>query len=147
MEEYWLSGTSQRNFELGRKIDPYMEREFSQDPYQKRILKEIQYYDCFFVDFIWQSYQLVSITEATGEYTYDTSVKFEGTRINPNETFPHCFHVNSILTPIGDKLLGIGQLVLNLKFITAKQRAENWRLAFRNTITEIRNREDFELIQ
>lgn len=146
MTKYFLVGTSLDNFEISRGIGFNME--CFQDRYANRIKKEIKYNECFFVTHIWDICKFGGISKATGIYKCDPTVRYKAPPNNPNETYPHCFEANPILVPANDKLLDTEELVPYLSFVTAKQREiKRWKLAFQNTIMEIRDQQDFERIK
>jgi hypothetical protein len=148
MTKYWLTGTSLNNFNISKNIIGF-EMECFQDRYENMTKKEFINHENYIIEYIWGCCKFGAVTQTIGTYKYDTSIKYEGTRNNPKETFPHCFYTLPILVPLGNQLLGAEKLVPYLSFVSVKQktaRKNGWKLAFMNAIMEIEDRKDFEYI-
>jgi hypothetical protein len=144
MKNYWLSGTSLVNFKVDKGKQRFDKECFSEETPNVKAL-ENKPKENYFIEFIWKENKFAAITKSTGIYIYEPTKEYEGKPKKPNETYPHRFIAIPILIPIGDDLLEIEKVQLRLNFITTKQRAWCWKIAFMPALKPIQQ-DDFELI-
>ena len=145
MTNYWLLGTTMENFNIARKRA--FDVECFHDLYEKRV-KMVKHNDGL-VYYIWKCCKFGAITEAVGNYFFDDNPDhriFIGLPKNPSEIYPHRFETSPKFIPKSEELIDVETFQSSLSFITPKQRAYNWKLAFRPSLQPL-PQEDYQFIK
>jgi hypothetical protein len=139
MTKYWIGITSQKNLELNRRIR-FPVAGFS-NRLRKRV-RQVQPGDKI-LTYVEGRYHFAAICEATSKYYYD-----EKNKVWPedSDTWPCRFKTRPILVLADNELLDVKKLVPQLTFITPRQKATKWGLAFQQGLIEIPE-EDFGLVE
>jgi len=139
MPKCWLITTSPENFEIDRQNN------FKMQGFKNRVRKtveQVQPGDKFAI-YINRSQRLGAIVMATSDPYYDDRSKVW---IEDDEVWPCRFKTQPELVLSEDELLDVKKLVPLLSFITPKQKATIWGLAFQGSLRRIPE-EDFDLIE
>lgn len=139
MPEYWLSATSPENFDIDRQHD------FQVEGFKKRIRKTVEQVLAGdkLVIYVNRLQRIGAIITATSGFYYDDKNKIW---TEEDEIWPCRFKAQPELVLAEDELLDVKKLVPLLSFITPKQKATNWGLAFQGSLRRIPE-EDFNLIE
>ena len=144
MNKHWLVVTDSVNFAISRRGKFNVEG--FQDHHENKVKNVIRPGDQF-IYYIKGHKKFGAISEAISSYYYDETKIWKSHIEGKNELYPHRFKARPILVPANNnELLDAKKVVPKLSFITAKQRATSWGLAFHQSLKEIPG-EDFELIQ
>lgn len=139
MSKYRLLLTSRENFEVDRRrnfdIEGFNER-------WKKTVESVKQGDKF-IYYIKGSRRVAAITEAISEPFYDDKTRIW---VEKDEIWPYRFKTRPLLVLEDDEWLDIKGLISQLNFITPKQKATSWAIAFHLSLKEI-PQEDFELIE
>jgi predicted RNA-binding protein len=139
MAQYWLITTSPQNFEVSRNHN------FSVEGFAKRsrnLVDQVGSGDKL-VMYINRLKRFGAALEATGAPYYDAETKIW---IEDDEMWPCRFPARPIVVLPEDQLLDVRRLLPSLGFISDRQRATNWGLAFHQSLRTI-PQEDYELIE
>jgi hypothetical protein len=139
MPEYWLITTTPENFDIDRQNN------FKLQGFKKRVgktIEQVQLGDKFVI-YINRSQRIGAIVVATSNPYYDDKNKVW---VEDDEIWPCRFETESELVLPEDELLDIKKLVPLLSFITPRQKATIWGLAFQGSLRRIPE-EDFNLIE
>lgn len=139
MAEYWLITTSPENFEVDRLTN------FATQGFKDRVrrtVKQVQPGDKFVI-YINRLQRIGAIVVATSGFYYDDRNKIW---TEEDEIWPCRFKTQPELALAEDELLDVKKLVPLLSFITPKQKATTWGLAFQGSLRRIPE-EDFNLIE
>lgn len=139
MPQYWLIITSPENFEVDRQNN------FSTEGFKNRIrrtVEQVQPGDKFVI-YINRFQRIGAIVVATSGFYYDDKNKIW---IEDDEIWPCRFNTQPELVLAEDELLDVKKIVPLLSFITPKQKATTWGLAFQGSLKTIPE-EDFNLIE
>jgi len=137
--EYWLISTSPENFEIDRQIN-FAVQGFSNR--FRKLIGQVKLGDKFVI-YINRLQKIGAICEATSGLYYDNKNRIWTEDV---EVWPCRFKTRPGLVLNDDELLDIKKLISSLSFITPKQRATTWGLAFHYSLRTI-PKEDFELIE
>jgi predicted RNA-binding protein len=139
MPQYWLIITSPENFEIDRQIN------FCVEGFKDRIRRtaeQVQPKDKFVI-YINRFQRMGAILTATSGFYYDDRNKIW---TEEDEIWPCRFKTQPEIVLAEDELLDVKKLVPLLSFITPKQKATIWGLAFQGSLRRIPE-EDFNLIE
>jgi len=139
MPQYWLVTTSPENFEVDR------DRNFSVQGFGNRVrnlVSQVQSGDKLVV-YIMGLKRLGAALEATGVPYYDAETKIW---IEEDEIWPCRFPTRPRIVLGEDELLDVRRLLPSLTFISDRQRATNWGLAFHQSLRTI-PQDDYDLIE
>jgi len=139
MSEYWVIITSPENFEIDRQNN------FSVAGFKDRIrrtVERVQRMDKFVV-YINRLQRMGAILTATSGFYYDDKNKIW---TEEDEIWPCRFKTQPELVLAEDELLDVKRIVPSLSFITPKQKATIWGLAFQGSLRRLPE-EDFNLIE
>ena len=139
MSEYWLIITSPENFEIDRQNN------FCVEGFKARIrrtVEQVQPRDKFVI-YINRLQRMGAIVTATSGFYYDDRNKIW---TEEDEIWPCRFKTQPELVLPEDELLDVKKLVPILSFVTPKQKATSWGLAFKGSFRRIPE-EDFNLIE
>jgi hypothetical protein len=139
MTKYWIGITSQKNLELNRRIR-FPVAGFS-NRLRKRV-RQVQPGDKI-LTYVEGRYRFAAICEATSKFYYDDKNKIWP---EDNDTWPCRFKTRPILVLADNELLDVKKLVPQLTFITPRQKATKWGLAFQQGLIEIPE-DDFGLVE
>jgi hypothetical protein len=139
MTKYWIGITSQKNLELNRKIR-FPVAGFS-NRLRKRV-RQVQPGDKI-LTYVEGLYRFAAICEATSKFYYDDKNKVWP---EDSDAWPCRFKTRPILVLADNELLDVKKLVPQLTFITPRQKATKWGLAFQQGLIEIPE-EDFGLVE
>lgn len=139
MSEYWLIITSPENFEIDRQDN------FSVEGFRNRIRKTVQRVQPGdkLVVYINRLQRIGAILTAASGFYYDDRNKIW---TEEDEIWPCQFKTQPELVLAEDELLDVKKLVPLLSFVTPKQKATMWGLAFQGSLRRI-PKEDFDLIE
>jgi len=139
MAKYWIAITSQKNLELNRKI------KFPVAGFSNRLRKRVRQVEPGdkVLAYVEGLYRFAAICEATSKYYYDDKNKIWS---EDSETWPCRFKTRPLLVLPDNELLDVKKLVPHLTFITPRQKATKWGLAFQQGLIEIPE-EDFGLVE
>lgn len=139
MPQYWVITTTPENFDISRQNN------FELEGFKKRVRKTIEQVKPGdkFVIYINRSQRIGAIVVATSSPYYDDKSKVW---VEDDEIWPCRFKTRPELVLAEDELLDVKRLVPLLSFITPKQKATIWGLAFQGSLRRIPE-EDFNLIE
>ena len=139
MAKYWIGITSQQNLGVNRKMN-FPVAGFS-NRLRKRV-RQVQPGDKI-LTYVEGLYRFAAICEATSKYYHD-----DRNRIWPedSDSWPCRVRTRPILVLPDQELLDVKKLVPELTFITPRQKATKWGLAFQQGLIEIPE-EDFGLVE
>ena len=139
MPQYWVITTTPENFDISRQNN------FELEGFKKRVRKTIEQVKPGdkFVIYINRSQRIGAIVVATSNPYYDDKNKVW---VEDDEIWPCRFKARPELVLAEDELLDVKRLVPLLSFITPKQKATIWGLAFQGSLRRIPE-EDFNLIE
>lgn len=139
MAKYWLISTSSENFEVDRQNN------FTVQGFNNRIRKLVEQVKPGdkFATYISGLQRIGAICESTSGFYYDDKNKIW---IEDDEMWPCRFKTRLEVVLDEEELLDVKKLVPSLSFITPKQKATRWGLAFHQSLRIIPE-EDFELIE
>lgn len=139
MAQYWLITTSPENFEVDRS------RNFSVEGFTNRfrnLVNQVSSGDRLVV-YIYGLKRFGAALEATGAPYHDAQTKIW---VEDHEMWPSRFSTRPIVVLPDDQLLDVRRLIPSLGFISERQRATNWGLAFHQSLRTI-SQEDYQLIE
>jgi predicted RNA-binding protein len=139
MPKYWLIITSPENFDIDRQ------NKFFTEGFKNRIrrtVEQVQPGDKFVI-YINRVQRVGAIVEATSHFYYDDKNRIW---IESDEIWPCRFRTQPVLVLPEDELLDVKKLVPSLSFVTPRQKATIWGLAFQGSLRTIPE-EDFNLIE
>ena len=139
MAQYWLITTSPENFEVDRSHN------FSVEGFTNRfrnLVNQVSSGDGLVV-YIYRLKRFGAALEATGAPYYDAQTKVW---VEDDEMWPCRFATKPIVVLPDDRLLDVRRLLPSLGFISERQRATNWGLAFHQSLRAI-PQEDYQLIE
>jgi hypothetical protein len=139
MGKYWIGITSQKNLELNRKLN------FPVAGFSNRLRKRVRQVEPGdkVLAYVEGLYRFVAICEATSKFYYDDKNRIWS---EDTETWPCRFKMRPLLVLADNELLDVKKLVPHLTFITPRQKATKWGLAFQQGLIEIPE-EDFGLVE
>lgn len=139
MAKYWIGITSQKSLELSRQ------RNFSVAGFSGRLRKRVEQVKPGdkILTYVEGLYRFAAICEATSKFYYDDKNKIWS---EATETWPCRFKTRPLLVLADNELLDVKKLVPHLTFITPRQKATKWGLAFQQGLIEIPE-EDFGLVE
>jgi predicted RNA-binding protein len=139
MAKYWIITTSPENFEVDRQnnfaVEGFRDR-------NRRTIEQVKVGDKFAI-YIRQLQRIGAIVTATSGFYYDDTDRIW---TEADEIWPCRFKTQPELVLAEDELLDVKKLVRSLSFVTAKQKATKWGLAFQGSLRRIPE-EDFNLIE
>ncbi|HEY81668.1 MAG TPA: EVE domain-containing protein [Dehalococcoidia bacterium] len=139
MPKYWLISTTPENFEIDRQNN------FAIQGFHRRIrrlVEKVKPGDKFVI-YVTRLQKIGAICVATSPPYFDDKNKIWS---EEDEIWPYRFETHPLLTLSEEELLDVKKIVSSLSFITAKQKATNWGLAFHQSLRTIPE-EDFDLIE
>jgi len=139
MAKYWIGITSQKNLGVNRKIN------FPVAGFSNRLRKKVRQVEPGdkILAYVEVLYRFAAICEATSKYYYDDKNKIWS---DDTEIWPCRFKTRPLLVLADDELLDVKKLVPQLAFITPRQKATKWGLAFQQGLIEVPE-EDFGLVE